>query len=257
MFAAGRLEKIKELLTEYKKVDVNTLVSVLSVSEATVRRDLEKLESENFLKRTHGGAILVEEKIPEPSIEVPNLEEKRKIGYIASNFVENNEVIIVGSGTTCLQFALNLKDKKDLTIVTNNVLVSTELARYKNIQVVLTGGNIHSTEDSLSMVGDFTIKMLDNIYVDKAFLGVSGVDIKYGFSAVNTEIALVWKKMSGVSKEIIILSDYSKFGKKSFISLGALNIADKIVTNEQVSAEFKQYFFNNDIPIYTGYEFDT
>lgn len=254
MFAAGRLEKIKEILKEYKKVEVTTLVSILAVSEATVRRDLEKLEKENFLKRTYGGAILVEEKPPEPPVEIPNLEEKKYIATIAANFVENSEVIIVGPGTTCLQFALSLKEKKDLTIVTNNVLVSTELARYKDIKVVLTGGNIYSTENSISLVGEFAYNMLDNIRVEKAFLGVGGVDINYGFSGTSTELAILWKKMREISKEIIILADYSKFGKKSFVSLGPLSIAHKIVTNEQVSEEFKQYFFNSDIPIYTRYE---
>lgn len=254
MFAAGRLDKIKELLIEYKKVDVMTLVSVLSVSEATVRRDLEKLESENFLKRTHGGAILVEDNAPELPEDIPNLEEKKKIAYIASNFVDNNEVILIGTGTTCLQFAISLRDKRDLTIVTNNILVSNELAPYKNIQVILTGGNLYSAGDSLSMTGEFALKMLENIYADKAFLGVSGVDLNFGFSAASLELALVSKKMCEVSKETIILSDYSKFGRRSFTRLGPLNMAHKIVTNEEIAPEFKQYFYNNDIPIYTSYE---
>lgn len=260
MFAVKRLEKIKEIMLEYKHVDIPTLSSILSVSEATIRRDLEKLENEGFLKRTYGGAVLNEEAAPEVHTSKENiscLEEKRLVGYIASQLVENNEVIIIGAGTTCLQFARNLKNKKNLTIVTNNLLIPSELGPYKDIKVILTGGDVFYTEGSMSLIGEFAHKMINDIYVSKAFLGVDGVDIHYGYTTNSSELALVWNKMARVAEETIILGDYTKFGKKSFIRLGPLNCAHKIVTNQEVQEEFKKYYFENGIPIYTSYELET
>lgn len=257
MLAAGRLDKIKEILTEFRKVEVSTLVSILSVSEGTIRRDLEKLEEEGFLKRTHGGAILVEEKTPEPTVEIINSEEKNMIGYIATQLVENNEIILIGSGTTCHAFAKHLKNLRDITIVTNNVLASIELNKHKGMKVALTGGNFYNTEDSISLIGDFAWKIVDDIFVDKAFLGVSGVDLNYGFTSASTELAIMWKKMVEVAKETIILCDFTKFGKRSLTRLGPLDMADKIVTNDKVPEEYKRYFFEKGIPLYTSYELDS
>ncbi len=259
MFAAKRIEKIKEVMLEYKRVDISTLSSILSVSEATIRRDLEKLENEGFLKRSYGGAVLDEDMNvqPAPSRETtPNLDEKKMVGYIASQLVENNEAIIIGSGITCLQFAKHLKNKKNLTIVTNNVHIPSELSSNKEIKVVLTGGDVIYNDESMSMVGEFAHKMLEDIHVSKAFLGTGGVDIQFGFTSSNSDIAVMWNKMCRVANEVIILGDYTKFGKKNFIKLGPLNTAGKIVTNQEVPEEFKKYFFENGIPIYTSYELE-
>lgn len=258
MFVEGkldkRLERIKEMLLQYKKVDVGSLVSILDVSEATIRRDLERLEAEGFIKRTHGGAVLNEEYQETFPLPMQNYDEKQMIGHIASKLVDNNEVIIIGPGTTCLQFAKNLKDKKDLTIMTNNLLVPVELGRYKNINVIMTGGSVYTTEDSMSMVGNFVYKTLHDIYATKAFLGVNGVDLIAGFTGINPELALIWKTMRELAKETIVLADYTKFGNRGFVKLASLDSVHKVVTNDQVPAEYKQYFFEKGIPVYTNNE---
>jgi DeoR family fructose operon transcriptional repressor len=260
MFAAERVEKIKGILNEYKHVDVTTLSNVLSVSEATIRRDLERLEGNGFLKRTHGGAVINEKAAPDTTItrdDILNYEEKCQVGYIAAQLVENNEVIIAGAGATCLQFAKHLKGKKNLTIVTNNILVISELSTYKEIKVIATGGDVYANEDAISLVGEFAHKMLENIHVNKAFLGVSGVDLSSGYTANSSELALVWKKMHDVARETIILSDYTKFGKTDFVKLGPLDLAAKMITNEQVAEYFKKYYFDKGIPIYTSYKLES
>ena len=260
MFAAKRIKKIKEIILEYKHVDIPNLSSVLSVSEATIRRDLEKLESEGFLRRSYGGAVLIEELLPQsiPSGEsILNFEEKKMVGYIASQLVEPNEVIIIGSGTTCLQFAKHLRSKRNLTIVTNNVNIPAELCSNKEIKVILTGGDVISNDEGMSMVGEFAHRMLENIHVSKAVLGTGGVDLKYGFTSSSSELALVWNKMCKVADEVIILGDYTKFGKRNFVRLEALHVASKIVTNQEVPEEFKKYFFEHGIPLYTSYEIKT
>ena len=259
MFAEKRLKKVKELLRQYKTIEISSLSSILSVSEATVRRDLDKLEAEGLIKRIHGGAVLIEEEddalaFQEQLRSIANLEEKKSIGRIASNLVQNNDVIIIGSGTTCYQLACHLKDKKNLTIVTNNMLIGMELSACSDIRVIMTGGNVYRTENSVSLVGDFSNKTLEEIHVNKAFMGVDGVDIDNGFSVNSMELALVWNQIVKISENLIVLSDYTKFDKKAFIRLGPLEMASKIVTNDKVPDVYKQYFFEKLIPIYTGYQ---
>lgn len=257
MFSEKRIDKIKDILRQYKKVEISSLSSIFSVSEATIRRDLDKLELEGLIERTHGGAVSleVEENVSfESAKEIPRLEEKRMIGLIASNLVDNNEVIFIGAGTTCHQFANQLRDKKNLTIVTNNVLIGTEYGNSKDINVILTGGNLLFTENSISLVGEFSNKMLQEIHVNKAFISVDGVDLNAGFTANHTELGLIWNSILGVSEEIIVLADYSKFGKKKFIKLGPIEVANKIITNVQVPAEYKEYSYEKGIPLYTSFD---
>lgn len=257
MLASQRIEKIKDLLLKYKHVDLTMLTSVLSVSEATIRRDLEKLELTGFSKRTHGGAVMTEdspvkESLSEP--EISNLEQKQQIGYIASKLVDNNEVIFLGSGTTCLQLTKHLKHKKNLTIVTNNVGVCTEFYETTGVKVILTGGDLHFFENRISMVGDFAHKMLQNIYVSKAFFSVDGVDLDYGYSILYNELKLIWDIVVPRCQELIIVADYTKFNKKAFIPLAPLKSIHKIVTNEEAPEEYKKYFYEHNIPIYTSYK---
>ncbi|GHT84780.1 DeoR family transcriptional regulator [Bacteroidia bacterium] len=255
MFAAGRLEKVRELLQEHKKIDVLTLVRALDVSEATVRRDLEKLEEEKFLVRTHGGAVLVEQEQGKAVAEIELSEEKKQIAEYAANLVNNNEIIYVGGGSTCLQFALALKEKKDVTIVTSNLWAAVDLAGLPNLNVMVTGGAVWYRESSISTVGEFAYHMLENIFVDKVFLGADGVDLKFGFSYTSPDQVNISKKAMKMSDQVILMCDHSKFGRKALSSLCPLTSVSMVVTNQNVPPEYKSFFFDNNIPIITNYDF--
>lgn len=254
MFAAGRLEKIRELLQEHKKIDVLTLVKALDVSEATVRRDLEKLEEKGFLVRTHGGAILVEQEQTSFIDHIELLEEKKLIAELAANLVHNNEIIYVGGGSTCLQFALALREKKDLTIVTSNLCAAVEMAGLPNLSLMVAGGAVRYRESSISTVGEFAYNMLENIFVDKVFLGADGVDLRFGFSYTNPDQASLYKKAMEMSNQIILLCDHTKFGRRAVSQLCPLTEVSMVVTNQNVPPEYKSFFFDNNIPIITKYD---
>ena len=258
MFAAQRLSKIREILLEYKHVDVATLSSILSVSEATTRRDLEKLEEEGFLKKTHGGAVVNEEAIvPEVQLsylEEPFLEEKRQIGIIAAQMINNHDLIFLGSGNTCLQIAKNIKDRKDLTVVTNSVNIILELSGCGNINLLITGGNVNISGASLSIVGQFAKGMLEKLFVNKAFFTVNGISIKYGYTVNNAEQAEIYKILMKNADEIIVAADYSKFDKRSLTQVGPITMIKKIITNVQVSLEYKKFFFENEIQVFTAFD---
>lgn len=156
MLAAERIRKIKQILVEYKRADVSNLSSLLSVSDVTIRKDLERLENEGFLTRTHGGAV-INENSPSDNLynilDIPEIEHKQMIGLIAAQIVNNNEAIFIGPGTTCLQIAKNLKDKKNLTVVTNNVSAALSLSDVSGVRVILTGGDMKTREFTHSLGG--------------------------------------------------------------------------------------------------------
>ena len=129
MFAIERLNKIKELLYQEKRVDVFELSELFSVTEATIRRDLDKLEQAGFLIKIYGGAVLNEVETQRPftaDTEDKRIEEKRMIGKIAAQMIENGDAIFLSPGTTTLEIARNLKDKK-VTVVTNDMMIGFEL----------------------------------------------------------------------------------------------------------------------------------
>lgn len=256
MFAIERQNKIKEILYKEKRVDVSQLSELFSVTEVTIRRDLDKLEQEGFLIKTYGGAILNEEKLKEPPIEETEdtvSEDKRMIAVIAAQMVEDGEAIFLGPGITCLEIAKKIKDKR-ITVITNDMLIGMELKDSPGIKVIVTGGDL--IQSTTFLVGRFAHQALSGIYINKAFIGVKGVNFDSGYTVSSYEEAMFVQEVVKISKEVIIVADYTKFNKTAFAKLGDLTMAKKVITNKQVPPEFKKYFFEYAIKIYTTYEFE-
>ena len=146
MFVTERYQKIQQILLEYKRADVSRLSKLLSVSEVTIRKDLEHLEKSGFLIRTHGGAVLNEGPVASESldyqIDPDELEHKQMIGSIVSQLVSNGDFIYLGCGTTCIEVARCLKSKQILTVITNNISAAIELSNNSDIAIITTGGNL-------------------------------------------------------------------------------------------------------------------
>lgn len=256
MFAIERQNKIKEMLFKEKRVDVFELSEHFSVTEVTIRRDFDKLEQEGFLIKTYGGAVLKEDLVQSSTkfeSEDNVIEEKRMIGKIAAQMIESGEAIYLSPGTTCLEIARNIKDKK-VTVVTNDLLIGYELRDSIGIKVIVTGGDLIQSTSTLT--GGFTLQALNGIYINKAFIGVKGVNLESGYTVDSHEEAMVIQGVKKISNEIIIVADYSKFNFTAFARLGDLKLAKKVITNKQVPSEFKRYFFENAIKLYTTFEFE-
>lgn len=259
MFAAERINRIKSLLIEYKRVDVANLSELMSVSEVTVRKDLERLENEGFLTRVYGGAILTEDNIKESidvEADISNLESKKYIGKIAAQLIQDNEAIFLGPGTTCFQIAKSIKDKSNLTVVTNNVSAAVELADSSGVKVILTGGEMKKGVHTYSLIGSNSVDFIRKIYVDKAFIGISGISFKRGFTALDDDEGLVSSEIRKQTDSLIIVADGSKFDKNSFVQIASLDEIEIIISDDTAPEEYKRYFFNNNIPIYTSYQLD-
>lgn len=261
MFAIERQQKIKDMLMTEKHVDVSQLSRMFIVSEVTIRRDLEKLEKEGCLIKTYGGAVLNEESYSMPDFtsnresvdDGENSEDRKMIGRIAADMIGPGEAIFLTPGSTCLEIAKNLYNKK-ATVVTNDLNIGMALKDCVGIKTIVTGGDL--VQSTGILVGHFSRKVLEEIFINKAFIGVKGVNIESGYTVDSYEESVIIKTVVEISKEAIIVADHSKFDRTAFAGLGDLTLAKKVITNRQVSSAYKKFFFENAVKLYTTYEFE-
>jgi DeoR family transcriptional regulator, fructose operon transcriptional repressor len=254
MFAAARQQQIREILLKHKQIDVITLAATLGVTEVTIRRDLDKLEKDGFVIKTHGGAILNESAAEENHATLPMTIplEKREIGEVVSLLVGDREAVFVGSGLTCVQVAANLKNKQRLTVMTNDLQVAQELSAIPGVISVITGGN--TLPGTNTLVGDLALRALKGIHFNKVIISVAGVDFSHGFTVNTVEEALLYQQLFNFCDEIIIAVDFTKFNRIGFSFLCRLVDVQKVVTNKEVDDKYKEFFFEQNIKVYTPYE---
>jgi len=238
----SRRIKIIELLKTHGQVNVNELSESLGVTGVTIRNDLAQLEKKRILIRARGGAIKIEqnfadEDYPLSDKQKKHLFEKREIGKKAAELIEENNTIIIDSGSTTYELAKNLKRFNDLTVITNALNVATLLAEYNNINVIVPGGMLK--KNSLSLVGILAEKGFKDYFCDKLFLGVDGFDLNFGISTPNPEEAHLNQIMIGISKEVIVVADSSKFQKRGFAFIAPVNRINTVVTDQGILAEHK------------------
>ena len=238
LFAEERREQIIKLLAEQSKLLVPNLCDIFDVSPATIRSDLRDLESEGRLKRTHGGAIPIGKAGFEPdshSKEVEKIDEKIKIAVYSAGLIEDGDIVALDTGTTTLELAKRLTDKKNLTIVTNDVNISMYLEANSNANIILLGGTVrrgfHCT------TGIMTINSLKDLNVDKAFMATNAFSLEKGFTTPSFEHAEVKKAMLSIASQNIMLMDSSKFGRVSFVKFASLGCVDRIVTDKGVGSK--------------------
>lgn len=255
MFAHERIKKIKEILMQKNYVNVSYISSLLDVSEVTIRRDFEKLEKEDFLTRTHGGAIINEDYIMDDRYSAdadidPLINYRTEIGEIAAHMVETGDVVMFTPGITNLFIARKLQSRT-FTAFTNDLNIALELTSHKNKNVVIPGGEIDNT--SLMLSGKLAEDNTRKFYVHKAFVEVDGVDFTRGYTVDSISKATIMKEMTNVTEDVIIVCTSKAFDKKSFAQLGMMDMARTVVTNPDLPDKYKEYYFNRQIRLYTAF----
>jgi DeoR family transcriptional regulator of aga operon len=228
MLNEERRQKIKEILTVKKRILVNEMSGEFNVSPVTI------------LTRVHGGAIINHSSVQDLALtekERIHTNEKRRIAELAESLINPGDTIILDSGSTTTQLARLLKFKKDITVITNAVNIASELAA-SELTVILTGGILR--EKSFSLVGPIAEDSLRSITADILFLGVDGIDFKYGMTTPNFLEARVNKMMIQMAEQVIVLADSSKFGRRSTGVIDNLQQVDKIITDSNISPSDRQ-----------------
>jgi DeoR/GlpR family transcriptional regulator of sugar metabolism len=239
-----RKRKILELLNEKGKVKVRELAELFNVSTESVRRYLDELNSENKLKKVYGGAVKTNGAVEPPHLERINInaEAKQKIGKLAADFVEDNDVIVIDEGSTPLTMIEYLWDKKNITIMTSSIPALTILIDYKKKQlftgrVIFIGGEVNA--EHLRVSGFIAEKIMEDFYVNKAFISVDGITIDHGITSFDPDKALLVRKFIQHAEQTIVLADHSKIGNRSYVKIGNLEDVDMVICDQQAPSEWE------------------
>lgn len=239
MFKTERRDKIIELLKKQQRATVKELSEMLGVSEATLRTDLQSMEEEGLLQRTHGGAVLQTEAQTETSFDVrekKNPEEKMAIAAKAAELVDSGQCILLDASSTALELARRLKKMPiRLIVVTSGIPAALELRENPGITVILIGGVLRL--GSFAIEGTLGTNILQQINVDTMFASARGFTIEDGLTDFNVYEVELKKEMVKASRRLIVLLDYSKLGKSSISSFARTSEIDTIITDSKASPE--------------------
>ena len=245
-----RQKQILSLLTRQGRLSVTEIVEQFSISEATARRDLESLASQGKAQRVHGGVIAVEQAPPELPIlqrEGEQADEKSMIGQAAAELVNDGETVFLGSGTTVLETAKNLRDRKKLTVITNSLPVLNALAGIKEITVVSLGGQLRESE--LSFIGHITEQSLAEVRVDKVIMGARGLSLEHGLTNDYLQETLTDRAILKIGHEVILVADHSKVNRVSTALLAPLSSMNTFVTDSKADKKFIQALKKQNIKV--------
>src|SRR5699024_6100969 len=251
LFASERRSKILDLLNEHKRITVKQISEELGVSEATLRADLNKMEKDELLTRTHGGAILNEDSSDTSFSERSkrNLNEKRQIAKHAYKLIKDRQCILLDASSTALELAklINVSDM-NLTVVTTGALTAIELKDNANITVILIGGVL--TNNSTSIEGLLGIDILNHVNIDTMFTSGYGLSIEKGLTDFNIYEVELKKELVKTSDKVIALIDSSKIDNQSSSSFATIEEINCLITDKPLSSKLENNLTNKINVIY-------
>jgi len=242
MFAEQRRLKILELIQEEGSARVKDLARIFSVTEPTVRQDLDRLESEGFISKEHGGAFLksVPTQVKSFALQhLENMDKKVAIAEKAAGLVGDNEYLILDSGSTVSELAKRLSDKRNLTIVTNALNIALLLGAVPGNEILVTGGEFKPP--TLSLTGEKAAGFFQHLHASKLFLATGGISPNGDLTYPGLNDIPVKKAMIDSASEIYLLADSTKFGKASLAILGGIDLVDYVVTDADIERKHIEY----------------
>lgn len=238
MLIDERRQHILQRIQEHGRVIVGELSSELKISQITIRKDLDYLQSRGLIQRTHGGALRIQSSaIIDPSLQekrAHNLAEKQRIAAAAVELVQEGQCVILDSGTTTTLIAESLRKFLRLTVITNAVNIAAELAN-TDFEVILVGGSLR--KNSFSLVGPLAEDNLKEIHADLLFLGVDGFDTQVGITTPNLLESRVNRAMVKASRRVVVVCDSSKFGHCSLSRIVPPSAVHQVITDRNMPNE--------------------
>ncbi|MGV1829916.1 DeoR/GlpR family DNA-binding transcription regulator [Agrobacterium vitis] len=231
--AEDRQAKIVELLREQNFVDIRTLTERFDISVATVRRDLGELEEAGLIRRTHGGAVNVNQ-VAQDATNAARLvlkqAEKAIIADVAARMVTDGDTVLLDAGTTALEVAKKLTGRSSLTFISNGLDIIAELTRFDGQNIYSVGGEY--TETNRSFRGPLAEQFIRQFNADKLILNAASIDIDRGLICTGSPLnASVARAMIEVSRRVIVVADHSKFTKFSLSVVAKIEDVGVIVTD--------------------------
>lgn len=238
LIPAQRWEIILDRLAIHGIVRLADLRELLDTSEATIRRDLEKLEEQGLIERTHGGAILSQHLSHESDYQqrrIAHQDEKIAIGALAAGLIEDGDIVFVNSGTTTTQLIKQVRGNANITIVTNNLAALME-TDHVGVDILLVGGQYQRI--SSSVAGRFASDNLRRVFAAKTFIGVDGFSYKYGCTIpAPDEAELVRVMIERTLGDLFLLADHSKWGIVSNHEVARINTFQYLISDQGLEAD--------------------
>ena len=226
-----RREEIISIIQEQGKVRVSELSEKYGISEVSIRKDLELLEAEGHLSRVHGGAVGLNKLYVNMDLNEryrTNAIAKKRLADYVAKFVEDNDTLMMNAGTTLTYVLRAIRNKKNVTIVTNSVQNATEAALYSDFNVILLGGELDSKYQFT--YGEDAIAQLENYHSNKCILSVDGISSSAGLTLYYSNEASLVKKMIESSSTVIVTADSTKIGKNVFAKITDVRKVDELIT---------------------------
>ena len=248
--SSERLDELLRFIEASKHVSVSSICEQFNISEATARRDLDTLSEQGKIQRVHGGAIALRNPPPENPVYqrlTNQAENKKRIGMATAKLIEPGETVFLGSGTTVLEVAKCIEDRKDLTVITNSLLVINQLISYQNITLIDLGGLVRSSE--LSMIGHIAEDTLEGLYADKVIIGIHGIDLEQGLTNHYLPETVTDRKILKMGRKIIVVVDHTKCGVISTAHVAPISVIDTLVTDTEAPQEFVKAVGNSGVTV--------
>ncbi len=235
ILAAERRPRIVEVVNRRGILSVPELARLVGRSLMTIRRDLTLLDAQGLLRRTHGGAVALAapRDVPFRRRERMELQAKAAIGRVAASLVQPGETVLLDAGTTVLAMTHPLRAVRNLTVVTNSVQVLAELWHRPGLRVVALGGVARS--GSGAVTGSLAEKALEEIRVDRAFLGTTGITPRWEVSNSDLELSSLQRRILASARESYLLADHTKFGRTGLAVVTPLRTFAAVITDVHLS----------------------
>lgn len=255
---AGRKSRIATYIAEAGQVTVADLARRFGVSVDTIRRDLDQLDAEGVLIRTHGGAMSTSA-IPWHDTQLDDRtrlrpHEKDTIARLAAGLVDDGSVLLINGGTTTLALASHLSERRELIIATNSLVIPTSINPESCRDVYMIGGHVRLS--GRVAIGPVSFSSSNGggqvaVQADLALLGVGAVDAEGGFSTTNLAEAMMIAQMAQQSRKVAILADSSKFNSRLFATIGPLSLADYLITDAMPPAPLLTALHEHEVNVIT------
>lgn len=252
VFAKERWQHIKSLLEENGRVAVDELSLLFSVSRVTIRKDLDELERQGIARRTHGGAIVLAADVnrADPTFKERKLvqtDEKSRIGALAASLIGNGDTVLLDASTTALQIAKRIKDRNELTVVTNGLHIALELENAPGITVVVPGGVMR--RGPLSLVGEPGCEALARLNFQKGFFGSKGITLREGLTDVNAFEVQTKRAMVASCQQVIAIVDHTKWGRIAFASFASVDELDMVISDTGAPSDMVSALQERDVEV--------
>ncbi len=245
---SSRHNQILEILIKQGKIEVHKLSELFNVSQVTIRKDLDELENKGLITRNHGFATLNTN--DDITLRLAyHYEQKQRIAKLACKMIKDEEVIMLESGSCCAMLADEIaKTKKDVTIITNSAFIASYVRKEARVHIILLGGEYQ--KEAQVNVGPITKKCAEVFHVDKFFIGIDGFSKDIGFTGNNYMRSETVKDLSAFANHVVVISDSSKFNKKSTVKLLPVNKIKAVITDNEISDDIVEYFKEHKIKLY-------